>query len=72
MSELTNEKMYLVSYSELRLLQNCKEDYDYGVADTIEQVNALIEETRGYNFGVCKADFVLDVLKSKIKEWSTK
>lgn len=29
---------------------------------------AIIEKVRGYNFGLCEADYVLDVIMANVKE----
>lgn len=34
----------------------------------IEDFNRILEETRSHKFGVCDADFVIDVIKAKVKE----
>ena len=37
-------------------------------ADAIEEFGRICEEARSHNFGVCDADFVIDVIKAKVKE----
>lgn len=39
-----------------------------GYADAIEEFDRICEEVRSYKFGTCLADFVIDVIKAKVKE----
>lgn len=40
--------------------------YESGIEAETQRIKSLIEEVRSYKFGICDADFVLDVLFSKL------
>lgn len=37
-------------------------------ADAIDEFDRICEETRSHNFGILPADFLIDVIKAKVKE----
>jgi len=47
---------------------NYREGYQQGRADAIDEFDRICEEARSHNFGVCDANFVIDVIKAKVKE----
>lgn len=39
-----------------------------GRADAIEEFDIICEETRNHKLGVCASNYVIDVIKAKVKE----
>lgn len=45
-----------------------KDEQEVQKADVIDEFDRICEEARSHKFGVCEADFVIDVIKAKVKE----
>jgi len=48
--------------------KEAKDLYQQIRADMLEEFDRICEEARSHKFGVCDADFIIDVIKAKVKE----